>query len=72
MGMTKMSAYDFSSWSLHMALIIICGNFLGLGFKEWRGASLRTFATVWTGIFLPNLGTGIIGWGNALAQSPAP
>ena len=70
MGMTKMGAYDFSSWSLHMAFIIICGNFWGLGFKEWRGVSTRTVATVWAGIVLLILSTSIIGWGNAVAQSP--
>lgn len=68
MGMTKMGAYDFSSWSLHMAFIIICGNLWGLGFREWRGVSRATFVTVWVGILLLILSTAIIGWGNALSQ----
>lgn len=70
MGMSKMGAYDFSSWSLHMAFIIICGSLWGLVFKEWRGVSIGTLVTVWTGIFLLVLSTAIIGWGNSLVQVP--
>jgi len=68
MGSTKMGAYDFSSWSLHMAFIIICGNLWGLIFKEWHGTSRGTLATVWSGILLLILSTAIIGWGNNLAS----
>jgi L-rhamnose-H+ transport protein len=69
MGSTKMGAYDFSSWSLHMAFIIICGNIWGLGFREWRGVSGRTLFTVWVGIAVLILSTVIIGWGNALSNT---
>jgi len=66
MGATKMGAYEFSSWSLHMAFIIICGNLWGLGFKEWRGVSGRTLLTVWAGILVLIASTVVIGLGNAL------
>ncbi len=66
MGATKMGAYDFSSWSLHMSFIIICGNIWGLFFKEWRGVSAATLTTVWTGILILILSTVVIGYGNSL------
>ena len=69
MGMTKMGTFDFSSWSLHMAFIIICANLWGLFFKEWRGVSKKTVTTVWIGILVLILSTSVIGWGNALANS---
>lgn len=69
MGATKMGEYDFSSWSLHMAFIIICGNLWGLGFREWQGVKPATLATVWTGILILVSSTVIIGWGNALSGS---
>jgi L-rhamnose-H+ transport protein len=68
MGATKMGEFDFSSWSLHMAFIIICGNLWGLGFKEWRGTSGKTLAVVWTGILVLIASTAVIGWGNHLAD----
>jgi L-rhamnose-H+ transport protein len=67
MGTTRMGEYDFSSWSLHMAFIIICGNLWGLFFKEWRGVSAATLRVVWIGILLLVISVSIIGWGNSLA-----
>lgn len=66
MGMTKMGAFEFSSWSLHMAFIIIVGNLWGLAFKEWRGVSRTTLSVVWCGILLLIGSTFVIGWGNSL------
>ena len=71
MGSTKMGAFDFSSWSLHMSFIIICGNLWGLFFKEWRGVTRATLSIVWTAILLLILSTVIIGWGNSLGTTAA-
>jgi L-rhamnose-H+ transport protein len=69
MGSTKMGAYEFSSWSLHMAFIIICGNLWGLGFREWKGVSRLTLLIVWIGIFVLITSTAVIGWGNSLTDT---
>ena len=42
MGQTKMGKYDFSSWTLHMASIMIFATIIGIFLKEWRGTSRRT------------------------------
>jgi hypothetical protein len=52
MGQTKMGKYDFSSWTLHMASIIIFATLWGLALKEWKGTSRRTKLLVATGLFL--------------------
>ena len=52
MGQTKMGKYDFSSWTLHMASIIIFATLWGLALKEWRGTSRRTKTLVAMGLFL--------------------
>jgi len=72
MGATKMGAYDFSSWSLHMAFIIICGNLWGLIFREWKGVRRRTIGIVWAGILTLIASAAVIGWGNSLADSVVP
>ena len=38
MGETQMGAYKFSSWTLHMASIIIFSSLWGIALHEWRGA----------------------------------
>jgi L-rhamnose-H+ transport protein len=66
MGQTKMGKYDFSSWTLHMASIIIFATLWGLALKEWRGTSNRTKWLVATGLFLLVGSTVVVGYGNYL------
>jgi len=66
MGQTKMGKYDFSSWALHMASIIIFATLWGIVLKEWRDTSRRTKALVSVGLFLLISSTIIVGAGNYL------
>ncbi len=66
MGQTKMGKYDFSSWTLHMASIIIFATLWGLALKEWRGTSRRTKWLVAAGLFLLIGSTVVVGYGNYL------
>ncbi|MGQ9771221.1 MAG: L-rhamnose/proton symporter RhaT [Thermogutta sp.] len=67
MGTTKLGPqYDFSSWSIHMAFIIVFSNLWGIAFQEWRGTRFLTQILVLTAIVVLILSTGIIGYGNYL------
>jgi L-rhamnose-H+ transport protein len=66
MGQTKMGKYDFSSWTLHMASIIIFATLWGMALKEWKGTSLRTKGLVALGLFLLVGSTVVVGYGNYL------
>jgi len=68
MGTTQMGRYDFSSWSIHMAFIIVFSNIWGLLFREWKGSSRRTVRIVLAGILVLVLSTWIIGLGSYLAS----
>ena len=72
MGQTKMGKYDFSSWTLHMASIIIFATLWGLFLHEWRGTSRRTKILVATGLFLLVSSTVVVGYGNYLKASETP
>ncbi len=72
MGQTKMGKYDFSSWTLHMASIIIFATLWGLFLKEWRGTSRRTKILVATGLFLLVSSTVVVGYGNYLKAAETP
>ena len=65
MGTTKLGEkYDFSSWSIHMAFVIIFSNLWGIVFHEWRGTSARTQLLVWAGILTLIASTVVIGYAN--------
>ncbi|OHB68142.1 MAG: hypothetical protein A2V70_12010 [Planctomycetes bacterium RBG_13_63_9] len=69
MGTTKLGEqYGFSSWTIHMAFIIVFSNLWGVYFKEWKRVGKLTLTLVWTGIVVLILSTVVIGWGNYLAD----
>jgi L-rhamnose-H+ transport protein len=66
MGESQMGAYGFSSWTLHMASIIIFSTLWGFALKEWAASSGATQRLVWIGIATLVASTVIIGTGNYL------
>jgi len=71
MGTTKMGKYDFSSWTIHMAFIIVFSNLWGLVLMEWRGSGARTLRLIAAGIAVLVASTVVVGYGNYLVP-PAP
>jgi L-rhamnose-H+ transport protein len=69
MGETQMGRYGFSSWTLHMASIIIFSTLWGLGLKEWRGAGAPAMRLLTLALILLVGSTVIVGYGNYLALS---
>ena len=67
MGETQMGKYGFSSWTLHMASIIIFSTLWGLGFKEWRGAGTSAMRFLALALVLLVGSTVVVGYGNFLA-----
>jgi L-rhamnose-H+ transport protein len=67
MGASQMGKYGFSSWTLHMASIIIFSTLWGIALSEWKGASRRTIALVTLGLAVLVASTVIVGYGNKLA-----
>lgn len=70
MGETKMGAYRFSSWTIHMASIVIFSTLWGLGLHEWKGASSKSMRLLAIGLAVLIASTVIIGYGNYLATLP--
>jgi L-rhamnose-H+ transport protein len=67
MGETQMGRYRFSSWTLHMASIIIFSTLWGIALKEWNGTGARTKWMVVLSLFVLVSSTVIVGYGNFLA-----
>ena len=66
MGETQMGRYKFSSWTLHMASIIIFSSLWGISLKEWKGAGVRAGWCLFFSLALLIGSTAIIGYGNYL------
>ncbi len=66
MGETRMGEYKFSSWTLHMASIIIFSTLWGVALHEWKGSSKRTHVLIAIGLAILIASTIVIGYGNYL------
>ena len=66
MGETQMGRYKFSSWTLHMASIMIFSTLWGIALREWNGTGRRTKLLVAASLFVLIASTVIVGYGNYL------
>ena len=69
MGETQMGRFKFSSWTLHMASIIIFSTLWGIALNEWKGAGLRTKCLVAFSLFVLVGSTVVVGYGNYLGAA---
>ncbi len=68
MGETQMGVYHFSSWTIHMASIVIFSTLWGIGLNEWKGAGPAALSLLSVGLFTLLASTVIIGYGNYLVK----
>ena len=68
MGKTRLGKeFDFSSWSIHMAFIVVFLNLWGLVFREWQGTTRQTKLLVCMGILILIGSTIVIAYAKYLA-----
>jgi L-rhamnose-H+ transport protein len=69
MGETQMGRFKFSSWTLHMASIMIFSTLWGIALKEWKGAGTRTKLLLALSLFVLVASTVVVGYGNFLGTA---
>jgi L-rhamnose-H+ transport protein len=69
MGETQMGRYKFSSWTLHMASIMIFSTLWGIFLKEWKGVGFRTKVLVGLSLLVLVASTVVVGYGNYLGSA---
>lgn len=69
MGTTLMGEYEFSSWSLHMASIIIFSTFWAIALREWSKVSKEAYNWNIAGLIVLIVSMIVIGWGNTLSTN---
>jgi L-rhamnose-H+ transport protein len=70
MGETQMGGYKFSSWTLHMASIIIFSTFWGIALLEWKGTGRRTKLLLAFSLLVLVTSTVVVGYGNYVGGQP--
>lgn len=71
LGHVRMGRFEFSSWAIHMIILILLSCGFGVAIGEWRSARPATKALVLASITLLLGAVGLISYGNTLAAAPA-
>jgi len=61
--------YAFSSWAIHMILLVLFSNLLGVALKEWKGCRGRTRMMIGVGIAVLCGAVLMLTYGNRLGES---
>ena len=69
LGHTRMGPYGFSSWALHMILLVAFSNVLGLVLHEWRGCRVRTLRVLTIALVVLVAAVLTIAYGNNLGSA---
>jgi L-rhamnose-H+ transport protein len=71
LGHVRMGRFEFSSWAIHMIILILLSCGFGVAIGEWRAARPATKALVMASIALLLGAVGLISYGNTLATAAA-
>lgn len=71
LGHVRMGDYKFTSWAIHMIMLILFSIVVGWVFKEWRGSRSRTKLSVGLAFIVLVGAVLALTWGNHLAEISA-
>ena len=71
LGHTRMGDFKFSSWGIHMIMLVLISAIIGLIFKEWKGCSTRTKSILIASLGILVLAVLALSYGSLLGESTA-
>jgi L-rhamnose-H+ transport protein len=69
LGHVRMGRFEFSSWAIHMIILILLSCGFGIAIGEWKSARPATRTLVYASITLLLGAVGLISYGNTLATT---
>ncbi len=71
LGHVRMGTYKFTSWAIHMIMLVLFSNLVGVAFREWRGCRSRTHRAIAIALFVLVAAVLLLTYGNHLGDAPA-
>jgi len=68
LGHVRMGHYEFTSWGLHMIMLVLISNIVGILFKEWRDCRGRTQVAIGISLFVLAVAVLLLTYGNYLGD----
>lgn len=71
LGHVRMGPYEFTSWAIHMIMLVLLSNLTAVLFREWQGCRLRTQAAIGLGLAVLVIAVLSLTYGNYLGDQAA-
>ncbi len=71
LGHVRMGAYKFTSWAIHMIMLVLFSNVVGIVFREWRACRRLTHRTIALALLVLVAAVLLLTYGNHLGELPA-
>ncbi|MGO9113094.1 MAG: L-rhamnose/proton symporter RhaT [Thermoguttaceae bacterium] len=68
LGHVRMGNYEFTSWAIHMIMLVLFSNLVAIVFREWKGCRPRTQAAIGLGLVVLTVAILLITYGNYLGD----
>ncbi|MCU0917522.1 MAG: rhamnose:proton symporter [Planctomycetes bacterium] len=65
----RMGKFEFSSWAIHMLMLILFSSLAGVALREWHGRRAQTKAAIMVGLLVVGGAVLALTYGNYLGQS---
>ena len=69
LGHVRMGAYKFTSWAIHMIMLVLFSSVAGLLMKEWKGTSSGTKQWLVTALLVLVIAVLLLTYGNYLGEN---
>ena len=66
----RMGHYKFTSWAIHMILLVLISNLVGILLREWRLCRARTHSTLGVALIVLIVAVLLLTYGNYLGDAP--
>ena len=68
LGHVRMGSYEFTSWAIHMIMLVLFSNMLAVLFHEWKGCRPRTQAAITLALVVLLAAVLLLTYGNYLGD----
>jgi L-rhamnose-H+ transport protein len=68
LGHVRMGSYKFSSWAIHMIMLVLLSSVTGLILKEWKNCSVKTRQILAAALFVLVVAILLLTYGNYLGE----
>ena len=68
LGHVRMGAYKFTSWAIHMIMLVLFSSVAGLLMKEWKQCSAKTMRWLFLALFVLLVAILLLTYGNYLGE----